>query len=47
MKTVQQILEAKGGKVWTIHPDQYVFEALELMAEKDIGALVVVSYNFV
>jgi len=43
MKTVQQILEAKGGKVWTIHPDQYVFEALELMAEKDIGALVVVN----
>lgn len=43
MQTVRQILEEKGGTVWTIHPDQYVFEALELMAKKEIGALVVVN----
>jgi len=43
MQTVKQILEGKGSTVWTIHPDQYVFEALQLMAEKEVGALVVVN----
>lgn len=43
MKTVKQLLEAKGRDVWTIGPDQSVFEALKLMAEKEVGALVVVN----
>lgn len=43
MKTVRQLLEGKRNSVWTIHPDQYVFEALQIMADKDIGALVVVN----
>lgn len=43
MKTVGQILEGKGRDVWTIAPDQMVIEALQLMAEKEIGALVVVE----
>lgn len=42
MYTVQQLLESKAGGVVTIAPDASVFEALELMAEKDIGAVVVV-----
>ncbi len=42
MRTVRDILEAKGQKVWTIGPEHRVFAALELMAEKDVGALVVV-----
>jgi CBS domain-containing protein len=42
MRTVKDILEAKGQKVWTIGPEHRVFAALELMAEKDVGALVVV-----
>jgi len=41
MKTVRQMIEQKGRDVWTIGPDQSVFSALEMMAEKDIGALVV------
>jgi len=40
---VRQLLEEKGGVVWTIRPDQTVFEALQMMAEKGIGALVVMS----
>jgi CBS domain-containing protein len=40
-KTVATILEGKGGEVLRIGPDATVFEALELMAEKGIGALVV------
>ncbi len=43
MKRVRQLLEEKGGVVWTIRPDQTVFEALQMMAEKGIGALVVMS----
>jgi CBS domain-containing protein len=42
MYTVKQLLDAKPRDVVTIAPDASVFEALELMAEKDIGAVVVV-----
>jgi CBS domain-containing protein len=40
-KTVATILEGKGGEVLRIGPDATVFEALEIMAEKGVGALVV------
>lgn len=43
MNQVRQLLRTKGGEVWTIGPDQSVYEALELMAEKDVGALPVVE----
>lgn len=42
MQTVKQILEAKGAQVWTTQPEASVFEALQLMADKDVGALPVV-----
>jgi CBS domain-containing protein len=41
MITVKDILSEKGAKVWTIAPDAKVFDALKLMAEKGIGALIV------
>jgi CBS domain-containing protein len=37
------ILEAKGSEVWTVEPDDSVFNAIKLMAEKHIGAVVVLS----
>jgi CBS domain-containing protein len=43
MKTVIQILQAKGDEVCTVEPQVSVFDALKLMAENDIGALVVVE----
>jgi CBS domain-containing protein len=43
MKTVRQLIEAKGREVATVSPDESVFSALELMAEKDIGALLVIE----
>jgi CBS domain-containing protein len=43
MTTVRDILKAKGTQVWTIGPDEKVFEALLLMADKEIGALVVME----
>lgn len=41
-KTVQNIIDAKGSDVWSIDADASVFEALEYMAEKNIGAVIVV-----
>ncbi|MBS1201536.1 MAG: putative signal transduction protein with domain [Chromatiaceae bacterium] len=41
MKIVRDILERKGTDVWTIEPNATVREALEKMAEKDVGALVI------
>ncbi len=43
MATVRQLLAAKFPDVWTITPQASVYEALERMAEKDIGALLVVQ----
>ena len=43
MNTIRQILLLKRNFVWTVGPDQTVFESLRLMADKDIGALVVVQ----
>ncbi len=43
MATVAEILNAKGHEIWSIAPDATVFEALSRMAEKDVGALVVLA----
>ncbi|MBI2224947.1 MAG: CBS domain-containing protein, partial [Betaproteobacteria bacterium] len=43
MKTVRQLLEGKSRGLCTIGPDAPVFDALKMMAEKDIGALLVVE----
>ncbi len=43
MKTVRDILEVKGRMVWSVDLGSTVFEALSLMAEKEIGALVVLD----
>jgi CBS domain-containing protein len=43
MKTVRQLLQSKGSQVHTIAADAKVIEALKLMAEKEVGALVVVD----
>lgn len=41
--TVDSILKHKGGEVWSVSPDQSIYEALEKMAEKEVGALLVIS----
>ncbi|MEK6593914.1 MAG: CBS domain-containing protein [Pseudomonadota bacterium] len=43
MKSVRQLLQAKGTVIFSIAPEASVFDALKLMAEKDVGALLVVS----
>jgi CBS domain-containing protein len=42
-KTVGQLLEVKGTEVWTISPDSTVLDALNLLADKNVGAVVVVD----
>ena len=43
MTTVRQLLDQKGRKIWSIHPNATVFDAIAKMAEKDIGSLVVMD----
>ena len=42
-KFIAQILQLKGSDVWSIAPDAKVYDALALMAEKGVGALVVIE----
>jgi len=39
--SISEILDHKGNAVWTVSPDNTVFEAIQLMSEKNIGALLV------
>jgi len=41
--TVNQFLKNKGSVVWSVKPETSVFEALQVMAEKNVGALVVLE----
>jgi CBS domain-containing protein len=43
MSTVRDMIRRKGGEIYSITPDSSVFEALELMAQHNTGALMVVS----
>ena len=43
MKTVKQLLDIKGRQVWSISPEASVFEAIQRMAEKEVGALLVMQ----
>jgi CBS domain-containing protein len=43
MKTIKHIMRLKKKEIWTTAPDATVFEALKLMAEKDIGAMPVLD----
>ena len=43
MTTVKHVLDQKGHHVHFIHPDASVFDALKMMAENNIGSLVVLE----
>jgi CBS domain-containing protein len=43
MITVRDLLDQKGGKVCSIHPDATVFDAVAKMAANNIGSLVVID----
>ena len=43
MRKVKQILAAKGDDIWSIGPEATVYDAIHLLAEKEIGALIVLQ----
>jgi CBS domain-containing protein len=43
MDTVKEVLAAKGGDVFSVRPGASVFDALEVMADKGVGAVLVVD----
>jgi CBS domain-containing protein len=43
MTLLSQLLQQKGGEVFSVTPETTVYEALELMAEKNIGAVLVLE----
>ena len=43
--TISTVLTHKSHDLWSIEPDATVFSAIELMAEKHIGALLVMTGN--
>jgi len=45
MKTIKEILTTKGNFIWSVTPETSVYDALKLMAEKGIGAVLVIRDN--
>ena len=43
MRSVQDILNTKGSDVWSVKPDDIIYDAIKLMADKGIGALLVME----
>lgn len=43
MATVRDMLRTKGTDIWSVAPDTTVYDALKLMAEKNIGAVLVMD----
>jgi CBS domain-containing protein len=43
MASVRELLTKKGAALWHVSPETTVFEALQLMAQKNIGCLLVLS----
>ena len=43
MQTIRKILSEKGNEIWSTSPGATVYEALQIMAEKDVGALPVLN----
>jgi CBS domain-containing protein len=43
LKTINQLIHASDGEVWSVRPDDSVYNAVKLLVEKNIGALLVVQ----
>lgn len=45
MVNIKSILQTKGNMVWSVTPDTKVYNTLQLMADKNIGAVLVIDNN--
>jgi CBS domain-containing protein len=43
--SINEILDHKGTAVWTVSPDVTVFEAIQMMSDKNVGALLVTEHD--
>lgn len=43
--TIDSILNQKSGEVWSVAPDATVYDAIAMMADKNVGALVVIEHG--
>ncbi|MGI9342582.1 MAG: CBS domain-containing protein [Gammaproteobacteria bacterium] len=43
MRRVKELLAVKGDEIWSISPNATVYDAVHLLAEKEIGALLVID----
>ena len=43
MRSVKQILDAKGREIWSVDPDDSVLTAMKLMAEQNVGAVLIME----
>ncbi len=43
MKTIKELLDKKGREIWSVGPDATVYEAIEVMADRGVGALMVME----
>lgn len=45
MRTIREILKLKGNQVYSVSPNTTVYDALKIMADKNIGAVLVLEEN--
>jgi CBS domain-containing protein len=45
MQTAKDLLKSKNKDIWSISPKKTVFDALKLMADKDVGAIIVMDQD--
>ncbi len=43
MKTVREILNRKGNEIFSVSPESSIYDAIKLMADKEVGALLVLE----
>jgi CBS domain-containing protein len=45
VKPVSELLKTRSQALWHVHPDDTVFDALKLLAEREVGALMVMDHG--
>jgi CBS domain-containing protein len=43
MRPIHELLKKHGGTIWSLHPQETVYDALKTLSDKDVGALMVLD----